>query len=235
MKIGQEIRAICFDMDGTLLDTKVDYSRMTSLILGRLRKAGVPEELLDDSQGYKLSVDRAFVWMLRNKGGEEIQSISDSIASTARDLEMERVDEARPFPGVPEMLRTVRSKGYRIGVLTRGCREYAETALEISGINGLIDALVARDDHPEKEAKPNPVAMKHMADAVGVRTDEILYVGDHEMDWMCARDASSKFVGVESGTFTKANWADVDPDILILPTCAGITDLLRLKNDSAER
>jgi phosphoglycolate phosphatase len=74
------------------------------------------------------------------------------------------------------MLRELRSRGYRIGVLTRGCREYAETALRIAGISDLLDAVVARDDHPEVEAKPSPIAMRHMAEAVGVRPDEITYV-----------------------------------------------------------
>ena len=211
-------------MDGTLLDTKVDYGRMTSLILDRLAEAGVPQGLMDRSEGYKLNVDRAFVWMLKNKSPEEIQEVSDSISGTARDLEMERVGEARPFPGVPEMLRKLRSRGYRIGVLTRGCREYAEAALGIAGISDLLDAIVARDDHPEAEAKPSPIAMRHMADAVGVRPEEITYVGDHKMDWMCARDASAKFVAVTSGTFTREQWHAENPEIPVLNTCAELLD-----------
>ncbi len=224
MQLDPGCRAVCFDMDGTLLDTKVDYGRMTSLILDRLAEAGVPQELMDRSEGYKLNVDRAFVWMLKNKSPEEIQAVSDSISGTARDLEMERVGEARPFPGVPEMLAKLRSRGYRIGVLTRGCREYAETALRIAGISDLLDAVVARDDHPEVEAKPSPIAMRHMAEAVGVRPDEITYVGDHKMDWMCARDASAKFVAVTSGTFTKEQWLAEDPEMPVLNTCAELLD-----------
>ena len=224
MQLDPGCRAVCFDMDGTLLDTKVDYGRMTSLILDRLAEAGVPQGLMDRSEGYKLNVDRAFVWMLKNKSPEDIQAVSDSISDTARDLEMERVSEARPFPGVPEMLAKLRSRGYRIGVLTRGCREYAETALRIAGISDLLDAVVARDDHPEAEAKPSPIAMRHMAEAVGVRPDEITYVGDHKMDWMCARDASAKFVAVTSGTFTREQWLAEDPEMPVLNTCAELLD-----------
>ena len=219
-------RAVCFDMDGTLLDTKVDYGRMASLILERLAEAGVPQELLDGRKGYKFNVDRAFEWMMKNRSDSEIQEVSDSVAKAARDLEMERVDEARPFPGVPEMLAEIRAKGYRTGVLTRGCREYAETAMRIAGVDGYIDAMVCRDDYPEVDAKPSPVAMGHMADALGVRPDEILYVGDHKMDWMCARDASAKFVAVTSGTFTREQWLAEDPEMVILDDCSGISGMI---------
>ena len=77
-------RAVCFDMDGTLLDTKVDYGRMASLILERLAEAGVPQELLDGRKGYKFNVDRAFEWMMKNRSDSEIQEVSDSVAKAAR-------------------------------------------------------------------------------------------------------------------------------------------------------
>ncbi len=227
MKLDPGCRAVCFDMDGTLLDTKVDYSRMTELILNGLRRYGVPEELLDPKGGYKLNIDRAFVWMFDNKDKNTIQEASDSMARVARDREMERVDEARPFPGVPGMMKELHAAGYRVGVLTRGCREYAETALRIAGVDGEIDGLVCRDDYAEVEAKPNPVAMEHMAERIGVSPEQITYVGDHKMDWMCARDASAKFVAVTSGTFTKENWLSEDPKMTIIPTCAGISDMIR--------
>ncbi len=226
MMLDPDCRAVCFDMDGTLLDTKVDYSRMSELIVRGLRRYGVPEELLEPQKGYKFNADRAFGWMYANASAETIQDAADSMAKVARDLEMERVDEARPFPGVPGMLRKLKEKGYRVGVLTRGCREYAETALRISGVLDLLDGLVARDDYPEAEAKPNAIAMVHMAEAIGVSPEQITYVGDHRMDWICARDASAKFVAVTSGTFTIENWAAEDPGLTVVPTCASISDMI---------
>ena len=226
MKLDPECRAVCFDMDGTLLDTNVDYSRMTDLILDRLEKEGVPPEILDRNTGYKLSVDRALKWAYANKSPEFIQAISDEMAGIVIDLEMEHVDEAKPFPGVPEMLQKLKDHGYKIGVLTRGTRVYAEAALRIAGVDSYLDALVARDDFPENESKPSPIAMVHMAEAVGVPTNQITYVGDHKMDYMCSVESSTNFVAVSSGTFTKANWESVSKDILVLPTCTGIADMI---------
>ena len=80
MRLDPGCRAVCFDMDGTLLDTKVDYSRMTELILNGLRGYGVPEELLDPKGGYKLNIDKAFTWMYENRDRETIQDASDSLA-----------------------------------------------------------------------------------------------------------------------------------------------------------
>jgi len=226
MIIDPGCRAICFDMDGTLLNTKVDYVRMAELIFDALERQGVPPEIVDRTQAYKLSVDSGFDWLRANGRGNEVYEVGDAISEAARDVEMERVDEAVPFPGVPEMLRRIREKGYMTGVLTRGCREYAEAALRISGVRDLLDAVVARDDFPESEAKPSPVAMKHMADAVGVSPAEILYMGDHKYDWMCAVDSSAKFVAVTSGTYSEADWRELDPDMTVFGTVAELSAYL---------
>lgn len=226
MKIDPGCRAICFDMDGTLLDTKVDYVRMAELIFDALESHGVPSDIVNRTQAYKMSVDNGFEWLKANGRADEVCEIAESIAVAARNVEMERVDEAVPFPGVPEMLHRIREKGYRTGVLTRGCREYAEAALAIANVRGLLDGVVARDDFPESEAKPSPIAMRHMADAIGVEPSEILYFGDNKIDWICATGASSKFVAVTSGTYSEADWLEVDPEMTVFETVADLSAFL---------
>ena len=51
------------------------------------------------------------------------------------------------------------------------------------GIMDRVDAAVAFDDHPTGEQKPNPVAMDHLAKALGVTSKDILYIGDSVWDY----------------------------------------------------
>ena len=214
MDVDPRYKAVCFDMDGTLLDTKVDYEKMSNIIFDEMVKVGVPEEVIDRSEGYKFNLDSGVNYLFSNGRAEDVYAIGLKVAKIARDIEMEKVDEAKPFPKAKELLEWIHSKGMKTGLLTRGCREYAIEALKVCGVSYLLDAVVARDDYPEKEAKPSPKAMEHIADMLSVRTDEILFFGDHMFDYQCAKDAGSGFVGVLTGTYTREDWLEIaDMDV----------------------
>ena len=225
MRIDPRYKAVCFDMDGTLLDTKVDYQKMSDLIFDEMVAIGVPENVIDRQEGYKFNIESGVNYMASVGRLDEVYAIGDKIAKVARDTEMERVDEAKPFPKAELLLKRIHEMGLKTGLLTRGCREYAEAAVKICHVDGLLDGIVARDDYPESEAKPSPIAMEHMADAIGVRPSEILYFGDHTFDYQCARDAGSGFVAVLTGTFTEDDWKNI-PDIMIFGSVGDFYDEL---------
>ena len=225
MMIDPKYKAVCFDMDGTLLDTDVDYQKMSDLIFDEMVAIGVPEEVIDRGEGYKFNIDSGVKYMASVGRMDEVYAIGDKIAKVARDTEMEKVDQAKPFPKAIELLKKIHNSGLKTGLLTRGCREYAEAAVNICGVADLLDGIVARDDYPESEAKPSPLAMEHMAEKIGVKTTEILYFGDHTFDYQCARDAGSGFVAVLTGTFTKEDWEQV-PDIQIFDSVGDYYDSL---------
>ena len=225
MRIDPRYKAVCFDMDGTLLDTKVDYQKMSDLIFDEMVAIGVPEDVIDRREGYKFNIESGVNYMASVGRLDEVYAIGDKIAKVARDTEMERVDEAKPFPKAEILLKKIREMGLKTGLLTRGCREYAEAAVKICHVDDLLDSIVARDDYPESEAKPSPKAMEHMADAIGVKPSEILYFGDHTFDYQCARDAGSGFVAVLTGTFTEDDWKNI-PDIMIFGSVGDFYDEL---------
>ena len=209
MDIDKRYKAVCFDMDGTLLDTKVDYDRMSNVIFDEMVRIGVPEKVIDRSEGYKFNLDSGVNYLFSQGRAEEVYAIGVKVAKIARDIEMEKVDEAKPFPKAVQLLEWIHSKGMKTGLLTRGCREYAEAAMKVCGVADLLDGVVARDDYPESEAKPSPKAMEHMADILSVKPEEILFFGDHVFDYHCARDAGSGFVGVLTGTYTREDWEEM--------------------------
>jgi phosphoglycolate phosphatase len=214
--------AVGFDMDGTLLNTKVDMTRMAKIVFDEMVRTGVPEDEIDRTQGYKFNLDGGIDYLIRTGREDDIYRIYERIEGAARDIEMENVLMARPFPGAVRLLKGLRADGYRIGVLTRGCREYAETALGITGVLGLIDGLVCRDDFPERDAKPSPAAMRNLARILGVETSDILYLGDHKFDYLCARDAGAGFIGVLSGGYGAGDWRAVDEGIAMINTIADL-------------
>jgi len=215
MALDSRYKAVAFDMDGTLMDSEVDYAGLANLVFDEMIEMGVPVEAIDRSEGSKFNLDSGLEWLRLNGRGKEIFDIQERISKRARDIEMENADEARPYPGAEELLVILKDGGYRTGVVTRGCREYCLYILGKCGMLPNIDAVVARDDYPEEQGKPSPMALKNLASKLGVSADEILFLGDHKFDYFTARDSGAGFIGVLSGTFGTEDWRALGVDDLI--------------------
>jgi len=216
--------AVGFDMDSTLLDTDVDYSRLRKVVSGEMRRAGVPENLLNNNEPSKFNLDRGLHYLIDNGRENEISDILVRIDKDIRSIEMENSDRAKIYDGADKMLAYLKGKGYKVGVLTRANREYAIKALTISGVLRSLDALVCKDDFPESESKPSPIAMKNLADALNVVPCEILYLGDSKIDHHCARDSGAGFIGVLT-RHTEEEWKHIDKNVKMIGT---VTDLMNI-------
>ena len=224
MKSDRKYKAIGFDMDGTLLDTAIDYEKLADAESYVLSGLNVPSSELSSAND-DIDMIRKGVAYLNGHGNPiTFDDVCKLVNQRASDVEMEAVDTAKCFPGVPELLEELRSKGYRIGLLTRGQRLYAETAMGRCGILDMMDSIEAFDDHPTGEQKPNPVAMEHLANALGVRASEILYIGDSVWDYHCARDSGAGFIGIAHGENGHRKWERVKDDIELIEN---ISELIR--------
>ena len=218
-------RAVGFDMDGTFLRTHVDYDKLNNVDRTVLERHGIPFGDIDFGSRTKRLRTPIRMWMEANGRGHEWDAVNREMDDLATECECEFVDEAVPFPGNVEALAEIRSMGLRTGILTRGSLEYARRAL--GPLFDDFDTVMGRDHTFYDDAKPSPRAMTDFASLLGVRPDEILYVGDNLTDWYSARDAGADFVGVLTGTCTADDWVREDPRIAIADSAAGVVDILR--------
>lgn len=203
----REIKAIGFDLDGTVLDTRVDYDRLNDADREVLDRHGIP---FDDVFGPDPPARRRRApirdWLDSVGRGDEFRDIDGEIDDLCTFYETQFIDSARGFPGTAECIDSLRSMGYRTGLLTRGSREYADRVLPRFGLHDRMDAIVGRDYTWFDDAKPSPMAMIHFAGELGVEPDEILYVGDSITDYLPCRDVGAVFVGVLTGSMDRAGW-----------------------------
>jgi phosphoglycolate phosphatase len=222
---GRFYLAVGFDMDGTLLRTDVNYSKLSEVVCGEMMSAGVPGHVLSLKESSKINLDNGMNYLKRNGRSNDLHAVLEKIRKGFNLVENENVVSARPYDGAERMIEYLKDKGYRIGVLTRGGREYATKALTVAGVIGMIDALVCRDDHDETEAKPAPIAMVRLARALGVKAKDILYLGDHRLDYFCARDSGAGFIGVLT-RYTREDWASVSNGVDTIGTVAELIGIL---------
>ena len=226
MALDPKIKAVGFDMDGTFMHTQVDYIRLARVVRDEFESLGVPDSVLQ-ADNYKFTMDGGMNWLRENGKSEYIDGLNDRIGNRATEIEMENADLAVPYPGAVEVLELLKGKGYKVGILTRGGRRYATKVLGESDVLDKFDALVARDDYPEDEAKPNPLAMDHLAAAMGVKSSEILYVGDGLVDFMTANASGAQFIGVETGPNDAKLWKEkAGNGVKTIPSVADLAGLI---------
>jgi phosphoglycolate phosphatase len=209
------LKAIIFDMDGTLIRTTIDFRRMNQGIAETLLQHGLPRDILDPSGKVNESIVRAYSFFKMHSQGGWAEALEKDLNRVSLEVEMARVEESREVPGTADTLDYLRSKGMLTAVLTRGSRAYTERALRAAGLDGRFEFVMCRDDHPLTEAKPNPLALRRVYDALQLGGQECLFVGDHDTDLLCARGAGSPFAAVLTGTFTSEMWNALNPDVIM--------------------
>ena len=219
------IKAVGFDLDGTFLNTHVDYGRIDRADKDACKRHGIPFDELEFKTIKRLRKPIKD-WLEANGRGDEFDIIEKEIDTELTSTELEYIHEAKPFPGNLECVKILKSKGLKVGLLTRGSVRYGTEALTLMGVIQDFDAVIGRDSIDYDDAKPSPKAMIHFAKTMGVKPSEILYLGDNLTDYLSARDAGSIFIGVLSGSMTKEKWLEVDPEMTTVEYASDIVDLL---------
>lgn len=190
------LRAVIFDLDGTLVDSAISFKKMKTKIIEHLEHGGMTPGLLNDSM-LNFEMTATAEEHLRMKGFPEelIRQVLRGISEIMNEVELESLEGATLIEGVPETLRTLKAKGLRLGIMTRSCREYVEGILTKFRLKENFDAVAARDD--VEKPKPSPEHALHLLNLLEVKPSEALFVGDHWSDAECAEKAGLGFILVQ--------------------------------------
>jgi HAD superfamily hydrolase (TIGR01549 family) len=192
------IKAVVFDLDGTLIHSAIDFAAMKEAIINILVANGVRSGALSASE-FNYEIIRIGLKKLDDLGMTETQKrkLMSKISVAMDEIELRSVSEATGIHGAIEALTALRENGAKIGVSTRACRDYTKAVLRSCGLEGYVDTFVARDD--VKEAKPHPEQLFAITRKLDVTLRNLLFVGDSVVDALCAKNAGVRFIGVLSG------------------------------------
>lgn len=205
LRQGNTLKAVVFDLDDTLVESTVNYGKFKSLVIERLAFWGEDRRSYRPDETIVAILSRYEQRMLASgMTREQLDSRLSELDRIMDEVEMEHASETRAIRGARELLTFLRSEGVKIGILTRGCEKYAETALETTGMADLVDFIECRNS--KTKAKPNPESYLRLVEALGVEKEDTMFVGDHPIDAQCAANAGVPFVAVRTG--------DVPDDIL---------------------
>jgi len=191
------LRAVIFDIDGTLVDS-VDLH------------AQCWKEAFEHF-GYDIPYGEIRYQI--GKGGDKLLAMflsEKEIGKRGHQIEEFRgelfqrkyVPRCKPFPKVLELFERLRDEGLKLALASSGKKDEVRKYGQLLGIETLIDASTSSDD--AEKSKPDPDILQEARKKIGnVEPAECLYVGDSPHDAKAARRDGMPMVGVLCGGFSK--------------------------------
>ena len=195
------LKAVIFDLDGTLIDFNIDYKAIRAEVKEFLTSKGFPQSLFSLDESIFNMLKKAEVYMRNNsRTGKEIATLRIRIFEIAEKRELEAAHTTRLLPGAAETLKILHKMELKLGIATINSEKSTRYVLERFGIAQFFDAVATRDDVPE--VKPNPVHVETVLTTLGVDACDTLMVGDWTGDIKTAREIGLIAVGLPTGFAT---------------------------------
>jgi HAD superfamily hydrolase (TIGR01549 family) len=189
------VRALIFDLDGTLVDTV--YAHVFAWQRA-LAEAALPIDGWRIHRRIGMSGGLFTRAVARELGRPLAPEEVEAIQARHGELFGELLPERRPLPGAVELLAELREVGVAHGIATSGRRPEIDASLDALGVGS--ETVVVERGHVLR-AKPEPDLFLACSERIGVPPEECYVVGDAVWDLLAARRARMLSVGLLSGGY----------------------------------
>jgi len=200
-----------FDLDGTLLNTVEDLGNATN---HALTECGFPTHPIE---AYYQMVGRGIYNLFRAAvpAGQSTEEVVQRMASIFIPYyDAHKCDFTRPYDGIPGMLKTITAAGVRLAVASNKYQDGAEKLVNhFFGEYDFVRILGQRDGQP---IKPDPAIVDQiLADVPKVAKEQVVYVGDSNVDMQTGANAEVRTIGVTWGFRSREELASYNPSAIV--------------------
>ncbi len=181
---------IAFDWDGTLMDSTAVISSSIQFACADLGLPVPSDERASHVIGLGLTDALAYA------APALPSSLLPRMVERYRHHYLSRDAQLPLFAGVREIIVALKEAGHSVAVATGKSRVGLERALDHSGLRPLFDATRCAD---ECRSKPDPQMLWDLGDALGVRNERVLMIGDTTHDLLMASNAGASSLAVSYG------------------------------------
>lgn len=209
------IKAILFDLDGTLIDTNELIIQSFKHAFRKHFNAEMEEQKIIRFFGEPLT-----------KSMESIDPDNvEILMKYFKDFNEKQHDIlAQRYEGTEKAIAILKEKDIRVGVVTSKRRLMAERSLKLIGVYELMDVIITPEDTDKH--KPDGAPMLLACERLGIIPEEAMMVGDSIYDLQCGKNAGSKTCVVTYSSFSMDELMNYEPDYVVdrLEELANIID-----------
>ena len=211
------VRALIFDLDGTLIDSKQDLIRSVNAMLAEMGREPLHEDTVSSYIGH--GAPRLVARALGNGATEE--ECDRALKFFLAHYDEHKLDSTCAYPGVAEALEEL--SDFPMAVLTNKPVRVSRKILEGLGLANYFRAVYGGNSFETK--KPHPLGAKKILEELSPAPAEALIVGDSEVDVQTARNAGTLAAAVNYGFGTHDR--EVYPADVYLDRLTELIHLLR--------
>ncbi|HBT59742.1 MAG TPA: HAD family hydrolase [Acholeplasmataceae bacterium] len=183
------IKAILFDLDGTLLNTLDDIKNSVNYML---KKHGFKERTLDEirsfvGDGAKQMIERSIGFT------EPKEQVLECLSTYEAHYEVHKADLTKPYDGVYDLLNQLKEKDIRLAVVSN--KPMPQVIPLIEGLfPGYFEVILGETS--ELKRKPSPEMLFYAIEALKLSKEDVLFVGDSDVDMQTAINANVDAIAV---------------------------------------
>jgi HAD superfamily hydrolase (TIGR01509 family) len=195
------IKAVIFDLDGTIATFNLDYKALRGEVRSYLLRAGVPASVLSVNENIFDMLKKTAIYMKNTgKSTGAMDEIRNEALAIAEKYELEAARSTGLLPGADETLKALKQMNLKIGLFTLNSDKAANYILQRFKLGGFFGVTVPRNK--VNYVKPNPEHLEMALKILGVAPEETVVVGDSNVDMESAKELKAIAVGLPSSIAT---------------------------------
>lgn len=214
------IKHICFDLDGTLVDSRDTIFESTKSALDQLNISYYIDETI-----FTNMIGLHFVDIFE-KLNVDVPDFEKFI-TIYKALYFDYMDSSLLYPEVQNTLQYLNENNIKVSLLTTKVQDQAERIIDHFNLRSSFHYLMGRRDGLAH--KPSPEPLVYICNELKIQTHETLMVGDTELDIQCGISAGAKTCGVLYGYRSEKQLKKEKPNFLI----SGLNELFQIINNKS--
>jgi phosphoglycolate phosphatase len=203
------VASLCiFDLDGTLIDSRLDLANSVNATLAEAGKPPLQHPVIFSYVGNGAPV------LVRKALGPDVsdEQVAHSLQFFLDYYRDHAMDDTSLYPGVREALNRLHAAGVQLAILTNKPVRISEAIMKALGLAPILFRVYGGNSFDYK--KPNPIGIETLRSEAGIAAELTWMVGDSIVDMQTARNAGVKSCGVTYG-FQPETLGACPPDLLV--------------------
>ena len=201
-----KIKHVCFDLDGTLIDS---YQTIFKTTLKTLKHLKIEEPLHETEFHKRIGHHFLHIFSELNIPVTDIEEFIDIYKGYYFDF----IDESIIYPGVIETLKLLTNQEVKVSLLTTKGQDQADKIIDHFDLRKYFSFVMGR--RKNIAIKPSPESLHFICNELRAEEEETFMVGDSELDINCAKNAGAFSCAVTYGYRSKEQLEIEKPDFII--------------------